>query len=156
MPEVTASSSISMPQSEAAPSSPSAASTTPLPEPISSTLASRTLAAFACSTWIRAAVYSLGRKAASASSDEVSDTSLGFDTSITPKTHFPGTVPTNALRKKRQPLLCRHRPLDQRRRNRIVGKLRQYLAVAARCQSVVFLDQGFVGEPRQLAQPLGR
>ena len=87
-----------MPQSEAAPSSPSAASTTPLPEPISSTLAPRTLAALACSTWIRAAVYSLGRKAASASSDEVSDTSLGFDTSITPKTHFPGTVPTNALR----------------------------------------------------------
>jgi hypothetical protein len=28
----------------------------------------------------------------------VSGTSLGFDTSITPKTHFPGTVPTNALR----------------------------------------------------------
>src|SRR4029453_9401440 len=87
MPEVTASSSMSMPQSEAAPSSPSAASTTPLPEPISSTLAPCTLADLASSTGIGAAVYSPGTKAATASSDRASDTSLGFDTSITPKDH---------------------------------------------------------------------
>src|SRR5260221_13942716 len=63
---MTASLSISMPQSEVAPKAPSAASTTPLPEPISSTLAPWTHAALARRTWIRAAVYSLGRSAAGA------------------------------------------------------------------------------------------
>ena len=84
MPDATASSSMSMPQSEAAPSPPSAASTTPLPEPISSTVAPRTQPALACSTWIRAAVYSLGRNAASAMPDGSPGTGLVFDNAIPP------------------------------------------------------------------------
>ena len=118
---------MSMPQSEAAPSAPSAARTTPLPEPISSTLAPRTEAAFACSTWIRAAVYSLGRNAASASSALASGTSLGFDTSVTPKARTSRAQSPPMPFAQTAPLLRRDKPFDQRRRYRIVGKLGQYL-----------------------------
>src|SRR5215472_2890489 len=61
---MTASLSMSMPHSEAAPKAPAAARTTPLPQPISRTSAPRIHAALARNTWINAAVYSLGRNAA--------------------------------------------------------------------------------------------
>src|SRR5438046_201005 len=69
-----------MPQSETAPSAPSAASTTPLPDPISSASAPRTHAALARSTWIRAEVYSLGRKAAAGAQPSMYN--LGFDIKV--------------------------------------------------------------------------
>ncbi len=57
---------MSTPQRETAPRSPSTASTTPLPHPISSTRAPRTRDGSERIAWTSAAVYSLGRSAVTA------------------------------------------------------------------------------------------
>ncbi len=152
MPEVTASSSMSMPHSEAAPSSPSAASTTPLPEPISEHLGAPHRGR------LRLQHLDQGRRILARSQGGERQLGLGVRHQSGlrhvnyPKTHTSqAQSPPMPFAQTAHLSYAADKPFDQRRRHRIVGKFRQYLAVAAlRCQSVVLLDQSLIGKPRQL------
>ena len=105
-----ASSSMSTPQTWLAPIWAAAASTTPLPTPSSTTCLPRTNSGWRWSTWIRPAVYSLGRSAAVAGLAEAPVRRSGFDNSLAPR----------ELRQERDGLPKRHastvssRPTPQR------------------------------------------
>ena len=124
-----ASSSMSMPHTEPAPSAPSTASTTPLPEPTSNTCLPRTLSGSLRSAWISADVYSLGRSAFTGTRNTISD---------------PSFIPPPST-------LCQAFYHDLR--HRIVRKLAEHRAVALHGAGVVAPQQRRVRRPGELGQP---
>src|SRR5579883_3462143 len=118
-----------MPHTESAPSAPSTASTTPLPEPISSTCLPRTFSGSLRSAWISAEVYSLGRSAFTGTRNAMSD---------------PSFIPPPSF------LL---QALYHDLRHRIVRKLAEHRAISLHGAGMVAPQQRRVRRPGELGQP---